>query len=63
MAKVIHKGVELPFELPIEVPEIPEKYFEILPPLPPKVRKDALILTVDGETGELVYHYNPYYDY
>lgn len=62
MAKVIHKGVELPFDLPCKVTEIPDEYFKILPPLP-KVAKRYLILTVDSETGELTYDVDPYNDY
>ena len=59
--KVTYKGIELPFSVPINAEDIPEEYFDILPPLPDEYRWRWL-LTIDSETGELIWAYDYYRD-
>lgn len=60
--KVIHRGVELPFELPIRATDIPEEFLAILPPLPTD-DKEAWILAVSLATGRLHWVFDVYIDY
>lgn len=59
--KVTYKGQELPFSVPINATEIPEEYFAILPPLPDEY-KFRWLLTINGDTGELIWAYDYYRD-
>ena len=59
--KGTYKGKELPFDLPINAADIPDEYLAILPPLPDEYRWRWL-LTIDSETGELIWVVDYYRD-
>lgn len=59
--KVTYKGKELPFSVPINAADIPDEYLAILPPLPDD-RRYRWLLTIDGETGALIWAYDYYRD-